>query len=48
MDPQVNIMATSRALQAAVVEAIDTMVGIPVRAVNVHVEDVVYAHEEAP
>jgi uncharacterized alkaline shock family protein YloU len=48
MDPQVNIMATSRALQAAVVEAIDTMVGIPVSAVNVHVEDVVYAHEEAP
>ncbi len=45
MEPNVNIMETSRALQAAVVEAIDTMVGIPVSAVNVHVENVVYAQE---
>ena len=45
MDPNVNIMETSRALQAAVVEAIDTMVGIPVAAVNVHVEDVVQAQQ---
>lgn len=43
MDPDVNIMEASRALQAAVAEAVDTMVGIPVDAVNVHVEDVVYS-----
>ncbi|MFQ5398827.1 MAG: Asp23/Gls24 family envelope stress response protein [Anaerolineae bacterium] len=47
MDPHVNIMETSRKLQTAVVEAIDTMVGIPVDAVNVHVEDVVYQQGEA-
>jgi uncharacterized alkaline shock family protein YloU len=46
MDPHVNIMQTSRRLQAAVIEAIDTMVGIPVEAVNVHVEDVLYAQGE--
>lgn len=45
MNPNVNIMETSRALQAAVIEAIDTMVGIPVDAVNIHVEDVVYTQE---
>jgi uncharacterized alkaline shock family protein YloU len=43
MNPQVNIMVTSQRLQTAVIEAIDTMVGIPVEAVNVHVEDVVYS-----
>ena len=43
MDPKVNIVETSRALQKAVVEAIDKMVGIPVSAVNIHVENVVYA-----
>jgi uncharacterized alkaline shock family protein YloU len=47
MEPHVNIMETSRALQAAVVEAIDTMVGIPVESVNVHVEDVIYTQGEA-
>jgi len=46
MEPQVNIMETSLNVQAAVVEAIDTMVGIPVDAVNIHVEDVVYARDE--
>lgn len=46
MDPHVNIMETSRRLQTAVAEAIDTMVGIPLQAVNVHVEDVVYTSEE--
>ncbi|MBE2197686.1 MAG: Asp23/Gls24 family envelope stress response protein [Anaerolinea sp.] len=45
MNPNVNIMETSRALQAAVVEAIDTMVGIPIDAVNIHVENVVYTQE---
>jgi uncharacterized alkaline shock family protein YloU len=43
MDPHVNIMETSRNVQSAVVEAIDTMVGIPIDAVNIHVEDVIYA-----
>lgn len=42
MDPNVNIMETSQKLQTAVSEAVDTMVGIPVDSVNVHVEDVVY------
>lgn len=42
VDANLNIMETSRKLQAAVVEGIDNMVGIPVRAVNVHVEDVFY------
>ncbi|MDX1687562.1 MAG: Asp23/Gls24 family envelope stress response protein [Candidatus Promineifilaceae bacterium] len=43
MEPDVNLRETSRAIQVAVVEAIDKMVGVPVDAVNVHVEDVVYA-----
>ena len=47
MDPHVNIMETSRALQTAVAEAVNNMVGIEVDAVNVHVEDVVYAQDEA-
>ena len=47
MDPHVNIMEASRNIQKAVSEAIDTMVGIPVDAVNVHVEDVVYTQGEA-
>jgi uncharacterized alkaline shock family protein YloU len=42
MNPNVNLRQTSQAVQVAVVEAIDKMVGIPVDAVNVHVEDVVY------
>lgn len=47
MNPHVNIMETSQKLQTAVAEAIDTMVGIPVQAINVHVEDVVYTQDEA-
>lgn len=47
MSPHVNIMETSQRLQTAVIEAIDTMVGIPVDVVNVHVEDVIYAQGEA-
>lgn len=46
MDPHVNLMETSRRLQEAVKEAVDMMVGIPVAAVNVHVEDVHYAKGE--
>lgn len=46
MDPHVNLMDTSRAIQAAVTEAIDTMIGIPLDAVNVFVDDVHYAQGE--
>lgn len=45
MDPNVNIMEASRKLQATVLEAVDTMVGIPVEVINIHVEDVIYAPE---
>ena len=47
LDPNVNLRETSRAVQVAVIEAIDKMVGVPVDAVNVHVEDVVYAQGQA-
>jgi len=47
MDPEANIMEASQSLQTAVAEAIDTMVGIPVEAVNIHVEDVLYTQNEA-
>jgi uncharacterized alkaline shock family protein YloU len=45
MSPNVNMLETSRRVQAAVVEAIDKMVGLPVEWVNVHVEDVVYTQD---
>lgn len=47
MDPHVNIVETSQRLQSAIVEAVDTMIGIPVEAVNIHVEDVIYSQGEA-
>ncbi|MEJ2751268.1 MAG: Asp23/Gls24 family envelope stress response protein [Candidatus Promineifilaceae bacterium] len=43
MEPQVNVLEASREMQSAVTEAIDTLVGIPVDTVNIHVEDVEYA-----
>jgi uncharacterized alkaline shock family protein YloU len=46
MAPHVNLLETSRTVQTAVSEAIDTMVGIPVAAVNVFVEDVHYTKGE--
>ena len=46
MEPQVNVLEASREVQSAVTEAIDTLVGIPVDTVNVHVEDVTYSQEE--
>ncbi len=46
MNPDVNIMEASKKLQTAVLEAINTMVGIPVAGINIHVEDVVYAQGE--
>ena len=47
MEPHVSVLETSRQVQSAVVEAIDTLVGIPVDSVDVHVEDVVYRQGEA-
>lgn len=47
MSPQVNIMETSQALQTAVAESIANMVGVPVTAINIHVEDVIYGQGEA-
>jgi uncharacterized alkaline shock family protein YloU len=46
MDPHVNLLEVSRSIQATVTEAIDTMIGIPLDAVNVFVEDVHYAKDE--
>lgn len=46
MEPHVNVLDTSRAVQEAVLESIDKMVGIPVDEINVHVEDVVYELNE--
>lgn len=41
MERDVSLLDVSRKVQTAVKEAMDTMVGIPVAAINVHVEDVV-------
>lgn len=46
MDPHINLLEASRTIQDKVLEAVDTMVGIPVDAVNVYVEDVHYAKGE--
>lgn len=46
MEPHASVLQTSRQVQAAVIEAIDTLVGIPVDSVDVHVEDVVYGQGE--
>lgn len=46
MDPHANLMEASHKVQSAVAEAIDTMVGIPIDAINIHVEDVVYTKGE--
>lgn len=46
MNPHVNVLETSQVVQAAVIEAIDKMVGLPVDVVNVHVEDVIYTLDE--
>lgn len=46
VDPHVNVFDTSKAIQTAVIEAIDKMVGLSVDAVNVHVEDVLYSLDE--
>ncbi|CUS04413.2 conserved protein of unknown function [Candidatus Promineifilum breve] len=46
MAPHVNLLEASRAIQTAVSEAVEMMVGIPVAAVNVFVEDVHYTKGE--
>ena len=47
MEPYANVLEASRQIQAAVKESIDTLVGLPVQSINVHVEDVVYGQGEA-
>ena len=46
MDPTQSIMENSRKLQSSLVDAVDKMIGIPVHAVNIHVEDVAYPASE--
>ncbi len=40
----VNLPQTSKAIQAAIIESMDQMVGVPVEAVNIHVDDVAYTN----
>lgn len=47
MQPHVDVISTSRAIQSAVMEAMNTMVGVKVEAINVHVADVVYGQGQA-
>lgn len=47
MEPHANVLEASKRIQAAVKEAMDTLVGLPVESINVHVEDVVYQKGEA-
>lgn len=47
MQPHVDVMSTSRTIQLAVMEAMNTTVGVKVEAVNVHVADVVYGQGQA-
>lgn len=46
MEPQASVLEISRQVQAAVSESIDTLVGVSVDAVNVHVEDVLFKQGE--
>ena len=41
----VNLHEISRAFQSSLVESMDQMVGVPVEAVHVHVEDVAYTQQ---
>lgn len=43
----VNMVETCRSIQNAVIEAIDLMIGLPVKSVNVHVTDVTYQTTDA-
>lgn len=42
MDSESDMLAVGRAVQQSLVDAVDKMVGIPVQAVNVHIEDISY------
>lgn len=45
VEPDANMLALARTIQAQVTRAIVEMVGMEVRAVNVHIDDVHYALE---
>jgi uncharacterized alkaline shock family protein YloU len=44
-EPDVNMLSVGRQIQAEVTRAIQDMVGMEVRSVDVHIEDVVYSSE---
>lgn len=46
VDHDVNMLRLGRKLQSEVTRAIEEMVGMDVRGVNVHIDDVHYAPEE--
>ena len=46
LQSNINMVDTCRAVQTAVVEAIDQMIGLPVESVNVHVTDVTHQSDE--
>lgn len=43
-----NLQETSRKIQTSLLESMDQMVGIPVEAINIHVEDVTYTSAVEP
>jgi uncharacterized alkaline shock family protein YloU len=47
VEHDVNMLQLGRTIQGQVTRAIEEMVGMDVRAVNVHIEDVAYAAEGA-
>lgn len=44
--PDISLLRLGRAVQYEVTRAIQNMIGMPVEAVNVHIEDVVYPQSE--
>jgi uncharacterized alkaline shock family protein YloU len=44
--PDISLLRLGRAVQYEVTRAIQNMIGMPVGAVNVHIEDVVYPRSE--
>ena len=47
LDSDINIRDTSRTVQQKVTRAITEMVGMDVKAVNIHIENIAYPSEEA-
>ena len=45
LSSDVNLQETSKMIQSSVMESMSQMVGVPVEAVHIHVEDVVYQSE---